>query len=135
MASPIRCPCGSGEEYVDCCGRLHSGQASAATAVALMRSRFSAFAVSASAYLLETWHPSTRPLDLTLDDHIRWTRLEVVEVVDGGMFDLTGVVEFRAHYRLAGSRGVLHERSTFIRHEGRWRYLDGISPEAEPVPQ
>ncbi|HEX8865525.1 MAG TPA: SEC-C metal-binding domain-containing protein, partial [Lentzea sp.] len=38
------CPCGTGQSYVDCCGALHSGARTAATAEQLMRSRYSAFA-------------------------------------------------------------------------------------------
>ena len=49
------CPCGTGQSYVDCCGALHSGARTAATAEQLMRSRYSAFAVSDEDYLLRTW--------------------------------------------------------------------------------
>ncbi|MDT4899602.1 MAG: motif domain protein [Pseudonocardiales bacterium] len=88
-----------------------------------MRSRYSAFALGRAGYLLDTWHPSTRPDHLEVDDRIRWTRLEIVEAVRGGPFDTTGVVEFRAHYRLADVREQLHERSTFTRQDGRWFYV------------
>jgi SEC-C motif-containing protein len=90
-----------------------------------MRSRFSAFAVADANYLLETWHPSTRPDVLDLDDGMRWTRLDIVDAVDGAPFDTTGVVEFRAHHRTADGRGVLHERSGFVRQDGRWFYVSG----------
>ena len=33
-----------------------------------MRSRFTAFSIKDAAYLLETWHPSTRPAEIDLDD-------------------------------------------------------------------
>ena len=59
-----RCPCGTGLPYDDCCGPLHAGSTAAATAEQLMRSRYSAFAVGDAAYLLATWHPSTRPAAL-----------------------------------------------------------------------
>lgn len=125
MTSPTRCPCGSGDTYTDCCGRFHSGEASAPTAGALMRSRFSAFAVADASYLFSTWHPSTRPSDLALDENTRWTRLDLVDVIDGGPFDTTGVVEFRAHHRTGDVRGVLHERSSFVRQDGQWFYVNG----------
>jgi SEC-C motif-containing protein len=41
-----------------------------------MRSRYSAFAVGDPAYLLATWHPSTRPRSLSLDDDVRRTGLD-----------------------------------------------------------
>ncbi|MBE1489039.1 YchJ family protein [Plantactinospora soyae] len=118
------CPCGSAEAYEDCCGALHQGRSVAATAEALMRSRFSAYAVSDTAYLLRTWHTSTLPPRLTLDPGQRWTRLEILDTERGGMFDTVGVVEFRAHYRQAGRPGDVRERSRFARQDGQWVYLD-----------
>jgi SEC-C motif domain protein len=122
-----RCPCGSGESYDLCCGPLHAGQTNASTARTLMQSRFTAFAMGDERYLLATWHPSTRPARLELDDDRTWAHLEIVEAERGGLFDDSGVVEFRAHYRSDGRRGVQHERSTFSRDNGQWRYL-GAEP-------
>ena len=96
-----------------------------------MRSRFSAFALRSTnlgldAYLLASWHPSTRPKSLDLDDGIAWRRLQIVDTVAGGPDDSTGIVEFRASYRGPdGTAGVLQERSRFERVDGRWCYLDG----------
>jgi len=124
------CPCGSGHDYAGCCEPLHLG-AAAETAEALMRSRFSAFALRSTnprldGYLLSSWHPSTRPATLELDDGTTWRRLQIVDTVDGGPDDETGIVEFRASFRdTDGTAGVLHERSRFVRVDGRWVYLDG----------
>ncbi|MFI7608387.1 YchJ family protein [Micromonospora sp. NPDC049366] len=118
------CPCGSGRPYAACCGPLHAGDADAPTAEALMRSRFSAFAVGDAGYLLRSWHERTRPGSLDLDPAQRWTRLEIVDVVRGGLLDSGGTVEFHAHYRLAGRPGTVTERSRFVRADGRWVYLD-----------
>lgn len=90
-----------------------------------MRSRFSAFALGLASYLVESWHPSTRPSDLALDSGTVWRRLQIVDTVAGGPGDEQGVVEFRASYRDADGVGLLHERSRFTRVDGRWRYLDG----------
>jgi SEC-C motif domain protein len=51
--------------------------------------------------------------------------LEVLDVVDGGEPDATGVVEFVARCRVAGREHRLHERSRFVRRAGRWVYVDG----------
>ncbi len=122
-----RCPCGTGLPYAECCGRLHDGTATAATAEQLMRSRYSAFAVGDAAYLLGTWHPRTRPPALELDGDVRWTGLEVLATSGGKLLDGDGTVEFRAAYRVHGRSGAQHERSRFVRDGGRWCYLDGIS--------
>jgi SEC-C motif-containing protein len=90
-----------------------------------MQSRFSAFAVGDEGYLLATWHPSTRPPSVDLDPSVRWTRLDIVDVVGGGPFDANGVVEFEARYRSAGGRGRQRERSRFVRADGRWFYVSG----------
>ncbi len=123
--APRRCPCGTGLPYAECCGRLHDGTTTAATAEQLMRSRYSAFAVGDPAYLLATWHPSTRPPTLELDPSVRWTDLDVLATTDGGLLAHDGTVEFRAWYRHGGETGSQHEKSRFVREDGTWRYLDG----------
>lgn len=117
-----RCPCGTGLVYGECCARWHRG-ASAPTAEALMRSRYAAFALGLADYLLESWHPSTRPDRLDLDASIQWRRLDVLRVQAGGPFDDAGVVEFEARYRSAEERGTQHEVSSFVREGGRWFYV------------
>ncbi|WP_329095182.1 YchJ family metal-binding protein [Actinomadura citrea] len=120
-----RCPCGVGSRYRDCCGPLHRGEETAATAVRLMRSRFSAFAVGDEAYLLATWHPATRPERIGFEDGTRWTRLEIVRTEGGGPDDDRGLVEFRAHYLTGTEPGEMHEVSRFARHDGAWVYVRG----------
>ena len=118
------CPCGSGQRYAACCGPLHAGERPAASAEALMRSRYSAYVLKLADYLLATWHPSTRPseLDLAADDS-KWLGLDVKrhEVQD----DDRAMVEFVARYRIAGRGHRLHEVSRFVREDGRWFYVDG----------
>ncbi|WP_454789063.1 YchJ family protein [Mycolicibacterium lutetiense] len=125
MSSDNLCPCGTGRAYDECCGPLHTGARRAPTAVALMRSRFSAFAIGDVGYLLTSWHPDTRPAELTLDETLTWRRLQIVDTESGGEDDAEGVVEFRAQYVHDGGRHILHERSRFERVGGQWRYLDG----------
>lgn len=120
-----RCPCLSGETYSACCGKYHSGARNAPTAEALMRSRYSAFAIRDEAYLLKTWHPSTRPATLDLDAGLQWRRLDIVETSAGGPLDETGIVRFRAHFRDEAGRGVQEETSRFVRISGVWLYVDG----------
>jgi SEC-C motif-containing protein len=91
-----------------------------------MRSRFAAFRDSDAEWLLASWHPSTRPSELDLRNNPRWRGLQIVDVVDGTADDATGIVEFRATYVMApGDVRVLHERSQFVREDGRWYYVDG----------
>lgn len=77
------CPCGTGRAHDACCGALHRGERPAASAEELMRSRYAAYALGDTAYLLATWHPSTRPASVDLDPAITWQRLEVLGAEDG----------------------------------------------------
>jgi len=119
------CPCLSGDQYGECCGRFHAGTAEAATAEQLMRSRYSAFAQSDAGYLLRTWHPDKAPAALETDPGMVWRRLDILSTSGGGPFDNAGTVEFKAYYRHGGERGILHEVSRFVRENGRWYYVDG----------
>ncbi|TFV77403.1 hypothetical protein E4P39_05305 [Blastococcus sp. CT_GayMR19] len=123
-----RCPCGTGLPYGECCGPLHDGTRTAATAEQLMRSRYSAFALGDTGYLLDTWHPDTRPAALDPGRDVRWTGLDVLATTGGSLLDREGTVEFRAHHVVAGRVGAQHETSRFVRDGGRWRYLDGVTP-------
>lgn len=92
-----------------------------------MRSRFEAFRDGDTAWLLASWHPSTRPRSLELGDNPKWRGLQILDTVDGGPGDEAGIVEFRATYLLPGGGvGVQHERSRFLREDGRWYYLDAV---------
>lgn len=129
LADDARCPCGTGEVLGSCCAPVLRGQRRAATAEALMRSRYTAFAVGDIDHVMASWHPSTRPLrsalEASLGEESRWLRLEVHRTEQGGPFDDDGVVEFTAHGKREGGRFRLHEISRFTREDGVWRYLDG----------
>lgn len=132
MSAPVKppqdCPCGSGKAYAQCCGILHAG-AAAATAEALMRSRYSAYVLRLEPYLLATWHASTRPPALDLaGDNINWLGLTVKRHAQTA--EDAAVVEFVARHRSGGgSAARLHEISRFVREQGRWYYVDGAFPE------
>ncbi len=121
-----RCPCGSGLAYAGCCGRWHAGplRGLAPDAQALMRSRYSAFVRGLHDYLLDTWHPSTRPASLGIDEPgLKWLGLEVRRHLVQDADHAT--VEFVARNRTAAGAHRLHETSRFVREGGRWFYVDG----------
>jgi SEC-C motif-containing protein len=90
-----------------------------------MRSRYSAFATGRVDYVFRTWHPRTRPADVSPAPGVTWVGLEVRRSLDGGPADDTGTVEFRARFRTVDGEHVLHETSRFERRRGRWVYVDG----------
>lgn len=122
--SATGCPCGSGRSLEDCCGRYHAGEP-APDAEALMRSRYSAYALGLEDYLRTTWHSSTRPaaLDLHTPPHPQWRGLEVKAHALQDARHAT--VEFVARYKLNGRAFKLHETSRFENVDGRWFYVDG----------
>ena len=95
-----------------------------------MRSRYTAYTRNDVAYLSSTWHPSTRPESLSLDDQpaTKWLGLNVMrhELQD----ESHAIVEFVARYKINGRACKLHEISRFVRENGLWVYLDGDEPKA-----
>ncbi len=123
------CPCGSGASYTECCGRLHAGQA-APDALALMRSRYCAYVLADEDYLLRTWSPATRPASLAGLGATgeKWLGLKILSHEVLGPDRQT--VEFVARFRRGGGSATrLHEKSTFVREQGCWFYLDGTQDE------
>jgi SEC-C motif-containing protein len=92
-----------------------------------MRSRYTAFTKRDEKYLSDTWHSSTRPAYLDLNDKapIKWLSLTVVNANGGGEDDAEGTVEFVALFKVNGKAERLHELSRFRKEDGRWYYVDG----------
>jgi SEC-C motif-containing protein len=126
----MSCPCGSGRPLDRCCGPLLDGAEPAATAEALMRSRYSAHVLVRVDYLVATHDAESRAgVDRAAVERwareSKWLGLTIVAREAGGPFDDEGVVEFKARYRQRGAVVVHHERSRFRRRDGRWFYRDG----------
>lgn len=121
-----RCPCGSPLTLDACCGRYHQGEG-APNPEALMRSRYSAFVLGLSDYLLATWHPTTRPAELAPDPDTEWKRLVIVNAEP--VLEESGQVHFRAFFYERGHVQkrwhVLEEVSRFVHEQQRWWYIDG----------
>jgi SEC-C motif-containing protein len=119
------CWCESGKLAKNCCAPLLNGERPAATALALMRSRYSAYVTADEAYLLRTWDPQTRPAKLQLDDRQRWLGLKIRRLEAGTEDSDHGVVEFVARFKIEGRGHRLHETSRFRRAEVGWLYVEG----------
>jgi len=111
--------------YAECCGRYVDAydDTRAPDAESLMRSRYSAYVLQREPYLLATWHPSTRPVGLEFDPTMKWLGLTVRAAASTGADHAE--VEFVARSRVNGRGQRMHERSRFVRQEGRWFYVDG----------
>ena len=96
-----------------------------------MRSRYSAYVLCNEQYLLETWHPRTRPGSIPFSNNQKWLGLSVI---DAGITGADSAeVEFIARSRVSNAAAVRqHERSRFVREGGRWFYVDGDLVEQRP---
>jgi len=90
-----------------------------------MRSRYTAFVLRDAPYLLASWHPNTRPAEITFEADQRWLGLKIVSCQQGTLQDSTGVVEFLARYKINGKAHRLRETSRFGRVADCWVYIDG----------
>ncbi|MCY7406112.1 MAG: zinc chelation protein SecC, partial [Alkalinema sp. CAN_BIN05] len=98
------CPCGSQVRYLDCCDVYLCGKATAPTAEALMRSRYSAYSKGDIEYLIQTQYPekrkkTDRQMLLKTITSTNWIGLTVLKTQKGGVNDRRGIVEFVARYR------------------------------------
>ncbi len=126
-----RCACDTGEPFAACCGLILDG-VPAPTALALMRSRYTAFVRKDFAYLVATHDPATVGTTNAVDlaratSRTIWLGLEIVATAAGGEADDTGIVEFiaRGSTLSSGKSFAQRERSRFRRVAGRWVYSDG----------
>ncbi|MFZ5426389.1 MAG: YchJ family protein [Thermodesulfobacteriota bacterium] len=133
------CPCGSGATLADCCGPVVSGERPARTAEALMRSRYTAYALGDMAHLkrsLDQKWQATFDEDGAREwsEKATWKGLSVLSTKAGGENDSEGEVEFVASFEMDGEEQQLRERARFRRKGGEWRYLDGkVKSSKEPV--
>ncbi len=141
----ITCPCRKSADkplsYAECCEPYVTGQAKAPSAEALMRARYSAFAMGKIDYLIDTVAPEERS-DIERGSLEAWSResewhgLDIVETVEGRPGNKTGIVEFVAHFTRAGDeREAHHERSTF-RYDDKdacWYFVDGARPKGRTI--
>jgi SEC-C motif-containing protein len=90
-----------------------------------MRSRYSAFVKDVRAYLLDTWHPGTRPASIEPPEPgLRWLGLTVLRVAQPSADE--GEVAFVARSKLGGRAHRLEEVSRFVREAGRWLYVGAL---------
>ena len=134
-----QCPCGSGTDLAECCGPILSGDKSAPTAEALMRSRYTAFVRGDMDHIDNTYAREMRDTSASAKDKnpfeaVEWVGLDIFDTALGGADDDTGTVHFAARFKENGDLLVHRERSNFRREEGRWVYVDGdVNPKGNPV--
>ena len=123
----VKCNCGSGLSYSDCCEVIHLDISKALTAEALMRSRYTAFTLGLGEYLIQSHHPDTRHTvsKEELEDwatSVEWVGLTVIKKKQGRKEDKEGSVYFKAYFKENGKRKVIEEDSKFLKINDIWYY-------------
>lgn len=121
------CPCGSNQNYDQCCGPFIGGRTRPATAVQLMRSRYTAFALADVNYLQATMvGPGANQFNAeqirTWAKSVKWIRLKILSTTLGGPDDKEGHVHFVATYKDNSKAEKIEENSQFVRKDGHWVY-------------
>ncbi len=127
------CPCGSGSQQVlsDCCGRLHGGKQLPVSAEQLMRSRYSAFALNLTDYIVHTTVPAQQTvLDVPAIDawskQNDWLGLTIHSAKN--IANKHAQVEFSAFFKPKSQPGAAkqehRELSGFVLIDRRWYFLD-----------
>lgn len=129
------CPCGSGKIYSDCCKPYHEGKLPE-DALALMKSRYSAYALCLPEYIIQTTHPAHPDFQ---KDKNKWkrdilffsqnTQFENLIVHDFTPGNEVAYVTFTAQLSQKGQNTSFTEKSRFEKVGYRWLYLKGeITP-------
>ncbi len=119
-----KCFCDTGLQFENCCGLYLENNQKAPTALALMRSRYSAYATHNAEYLLETTYISERKYYskaeiLKWATANKWQKLEILSFKEN-------TVEFKAYFLNSDNKPQTHyEFSTFKFENNAWFYVDG----------
>ncbi len=127
------CVCGIGESTESHCLPIIKGEKAAETAEALMRARYSAYALGEVDFVLKSHTPEAgKDVDRAQTEawsrSSKWLGLEVLSTEAGGKDDDRGTVEFVARYKVKNVSLEHRERATFEKREGVWLFAD-----AEPL--
>ena len=137
MTNDELCPCQSGKKFGDCCGAILAGKRKAATAVELMRARYTAYAVCDVEFLYKSSGPEVQAefdekTTREWSQNATWQGIEILATEKGGEKDEEGYVSFLARYSSQNQACEHREDSYFKKIDGEWRFIDGQIQSSEP---
>ncbi|MBC2857309.1 SEC-C domain-containing protein [Cetobacterium sp. 2A] len=97
------------------------------TAEELMRARYQAY-VDADIEFIKVTHDPETIHAVSWEETEKWSKnsewlgLEIINIEDGTENDEDGLVEFKATYMENGKEVVHHEKSLFVKKDGKWYY-------------
>jgi SEC-C motif-containing protein len=126
------CPCGSLIKYKKCCKPFHEDIKTPINALELMKSRYCAYAIEKSEYIISTTHQKNRDFNtdtkvwnndiLDFSRNTKFEKLEILEFIDG---QTESFVTFKANITQNKQDVSFIEKSRFIKENGKWQYIDG----------
>ena len=135
------CPCGSGNPYMKCCGKLHKKMAfelGKATPEQVVRARYTAYAKREIDFIIATTHPKNKnfeadiqhwrkQIDMNCYDNFELTKCEILNHEISPDDKNTATVTFVANMIQRDSREktAFMEKSTFEKVGGVWLYKGG----------
>jgi SEC-C motif domain protein len=132
MSQLSACPCGSKKPYTECCKPYHDGVAPK-TALHLMKSRYSAYALGLVDYIIATTHPDNPSFHLPREqwkrqilEFCRNTRFEGLKILESNEGEKIATVTFTAYLKQNGKDATFTEKSDFEKQQGRWLYKTGV---------
>ena len=128
----MNCPCHNEKPYEQCCAPFHKKESFPKTALELMRSRYSAYALEIPDYIMDTTHPEG-PLfqvnqalwRIEILQFCKQTLFQRLEIVETSTSDDEAFVTFIAYLKQDGKDVLLKEKSRFIRVTNQWYYNSG----------
>ena len=126
------CPCGSLIKYKKCCKPFHEDIKTPINALELMKSRYCAYAIEKSEYIILTTHQNNRDFNtdtkvwnndiLDFSRNTKFEKLEILEFIDG---QTESFVTFKANITQNKQDVSFIEKSRFVKENGKWQYIDG----------
>ena len=118
------CPCHSGKAYADCCETYHKGFP-AQTALALMRSRYSAYALGLVDYIITTSQTGKQIDKREIEAFCASTRFADLEILDVQESENEATIKFKAVLFQGNRDASFIETSQFLKKDNQWLYVSG----------
>ena len=125
------CPCGSKKKYKKCCKIFHNGTFPK-TALELMKSRYSAYAVGDSKYIINTTHvlnndysEDKKTWENNIKNFMKDTNFKALEILEFIDETSEAYVTFKASIDINGADSTFTEKSKFIKENEKWLYVNG----------
>lgn len=128
------CPCKSNKPYSNCCEPYHTFAKLPENALVLMRSRFSAYALSLVDYIIQTTHPDNEQAKKNIalwkkeiEAFSKTTSFDDLKIIAFKEDKTEATVIFNAYLRQDNQNGSFQETSFFEKVKDHWLYKKALT--------